>query len=509
MVKYRLTLFTLMLFPAFLLAGEFAAHVNKSHVGLDERFALQLTLKDASAQSAPSLAVLKKSFSIQGQQQRSNLAIMNGSTTSSLTWVITLQPQQEGDLTIPSISINTSEGILTTDSIQMHVTAKSPEKEVNEEDGITLTVETSSPHPYKNETFFLTVTLKSDVDLLNIKPPQFSIENAILEPSGQPEIEKYMTNGVKGVTVRFRYLVTPVHAGTLQIPSISIEGATPVTRNEPSRFFDHDFNSVFLMSDFGRLQPFQKVTAPLNLQIQPAVSGMDPWIPARHVALEETWDASQKLQVGEPITRVIKIVAEGALSSQLPDLTAMQSKGAAFKTYADKPVTGNEIKQNSIHSSRLEQYTLIPQQSGPVTLPEIALEWWDVTQNKKAIAVLPARTIEIAPKITSTKNISSDSTSDAQETAEDASVAVGAGMSTRDVLLYGSIICLSLLLVAFMAWVVVLQKKIVKATSPKIDRPHVQEAQQMQQTARITTTIPKPKGSSKDKQEKLPDLNPT
>jgi hypothetical protein len=496
MVKHLLSVF--ILFPLLIFSAEFSASVTKKHVRIGDSLTLQLTLKDASAQSPPSIDPLTTSFHIRSQQQTSNTMIMNGRASTSLTWTIILQPQQEGEALIPPITINTSEGVLTTNPIMIQVTQEAASgTKSSEVDDIVLITEMSTNHPYKNEPFFLTLTLKSKIDLANVNMPKFSIEDAIVEPNGEPRVEKKIVDGIRLNTVTFNYLVTPLNAGTLHIPSITLQGAMPVKRKTQSNsFFDHDFDPFFLMPGFDRLQPFTTASTPVTLNVQPAVAGIVPWLPARNLTIEESWDPSQKLEVGEPITRSIKIVAEGILSSQLPDLSERQNRDQHLKVYADKPVIGDEIKEKTIHSYRLEQYTLIPQQSGNLTLPEITLEWWDVAKNEKAVASLPSRSVEIHPNIHSVKNIPSTTTT------QDLSVSATIPDSSiqRDPLLYGLIAGLAILLIAAMIWVTVLQKKISQITSPpKADKPKPQQ----------TVQPPKPKAKPKDKNEKLPDLNPT
>lgn len=493
MVKYINLIFVFFLLPLFLFSAEFSASVTDKNVGVNESFTLHLTLKDTSAKGSPSIESLKKSFHIHSQQQTSSTTIINGHISSSLMWTFILQPKQEGETFIPSIDIQTSEGTLTTDPIKITVTHEVSKEKSSAADEITLTTEVSTRQPYKNETFFLTLVLKSKIDLVNINMPKFSIEDAIIEMNGEPRIEKSIIGSTKFNTITFSYLITPLNAGTLHIPAITLEGATPVKRKTQSHSF---FDPVFLMSGFDHMQSFIKTSAPITLHVRPSVAGMSPWLPARHLTIEESWDPSQKLEVGEPLSRSIKIVAEGILCSQLPTLTENGDPQihSAYKIYADKPQMGNEVKENSIHSYRLEQYTLIPQESGSLILPEIALEWWDVTKNQKALAFLPSRSIEIAPKVQKEENRFS--------TEQDPSInAASDPANQRDPLLYGLIAALALLLIAAAIWVAVLQKKISQITAPpKTDKPRAQKA------------IEPPKvreAPKKDKKEKLPDLNPT
>lgn len=119
MVRHWIFLFLLM--PFFLFSGEFTATVNRTQINEGESLVLQLTLKDATAKGIPVLNSLRKSFLIHSQQQASNTVVVNGSATSSVTWKITLIPQEVGNLEIESISIDTSEGRLSSEPIVIHV----------------------------------------------------------------------------------------------------------------------------------------------------------------------------------------------------------------------------------------------------------------------------------------------------------------------------------------------------------------------------------------------------
>ncbi|MBT5540437.1 MAG: hypothetical protein HOK20_02465, partial [Alphaproteobacteria bacterium] len=95
-------------------------------------------------------------------------------------------------------------------------------------------------------------------------------------------------------------------------------------------------------------------------------------------------------------TRTITILAKGIGGSQLPDLKS-QLETPDFKVYEDRPVTGQEVKEGSIHGWKTATYTLIPRKDGELTLPEIKVPWWDIQNNRLAEAILPAKTISIAP----------------------------------------------------------------------------------------------------------------
>lgn len=501
MVKYLIYLFLWL--PPLLFSAEFTANVNRNQINAGESFILNLTLKEASAQNPPSIDDLKQSFFIHSQQHASNIVMTNGRITSSTSWKIVLTPQKEGEIIIPSISINTSEGTFSSQPITMNVIkGNSSASDTSDINGLTLTTDVSKAKPYKNEPIFYTVKLSSRLDLVNVKIQKFNMEDAIIEPNGEPKVYKKVVDGINVNVIELSYLMTPLKTGLLKIPSFAIQGEIPMKRQSATRSsFDDDFEPFFMLSGFDRLKPFMLTTQEEVLDVQPAIAGVTPWLAAQSVKIEEIWDEAQTLQVGEPIIRSLKIVAKGILSNQLPSLNEQQMGEHHFKIYADKPEMRDEIKDENIYSSRQEQYTLIPQQSGVLTLPEISVIWWDVTKNEKALALLPSRKLEILPSPENTK--SHISLTDEEKSTLPASQDISI---QNHAFLYALIAGLVALLFAVFFWVIALQKKIRRLAEPSAE---LRIASPKEKSRQSLYSQSKQKLPGKDKKEKLPDLNPT
>jgi len=496
-------IFLFFLLPPFLFSGEFTASVERNQINVGESFTLNLTLKDTSAQGAPSIGALKKTFSINSQQQSSNTVFMNGHRSSSITWRVALTPQMEGEATIPSISINTSDGTLTSDPIRISVVKGNPTASDSDIKEITFTADVSQAKPYKNEPVIYTVKLASKIDLSNIRVQKLNIEDAIVESNGEPKIYKRIVDGIKVDVIEFGYLITPLKAGPLKIPAIIIQGDIPIRRKSRQGSVFDDSESFFRMLAFDQLKPFTLATEEVVLDVQPALVDMNPWLPARSLRIEEIWDESQTLQAGEPIIRGFKIVAEGIMSSQLPSLNDLQIKDNSFKIYADKPESGDEIKDGTIHSFRKEQYTLIPQQSGALTLPEISLAWWDVAKKERVFAHIPSRTLQIKGGV---ENAKSQITRTEEERLP--IPAFRNELVQRDSIFYVLMAGLAVLLLSAILWVIALQKKIGRLTE-KAGTGDLKIADKPDSSRQPLRSNAEARRPTKDKNEKLPDLNPT
>lgn len=459
MVKYFMTLLAFIHVAVY--AAEFTAAVNRNPVTTHEQFTLNLTLKDASAQDSPQLDLLDEMFTIKGQQQSSNMMIKNGQMHSSVTWKVALVPHKEGTIIIPPLTINTNQGPLKSNPINLVVTQNNTQTSP-QTTGVVLTTELTQNKPYKNQPLFYTLRLTSKMGMANVKPPKFSVEEALVEQNGEPKASHSMLNGQRVGMIEFNYIITPLKAGGVKIPSIKVEGdIQEMERTHHPSYFDDDFGAFFNFHPSYRLKPFQVLSEEIVLDVQPA--RMTPWIPAKNFKIEEEWDPSQSLKVGDPIVRGFKMSAEGLMASQLPSLAdQLQKAEASFKFYADKPELDSQIEGRNIRSTRKEQYTLIPKKAGEVTLPAMQVEWWDVNSQQKAKAVIPARTLKIAASEASDAPASVLATAAVEQaTQEPAAGQMGqAEQTSHHRLLYGIIIVQAVLLAACLCWITVLTRKL-------------------------------------------------
>ncbi len=492
-----------LLLPLYLISGEFTASVSRTEIPLGESVTLNLTLKEASANGAPSIDALNNAFVINSHQQSSNVAIVNGKVTSSTMWKIILIPQKEGETLIPSISIQTSAGSLSSEPIAIRtIKGAAAVSNATDDNAVILSVDVSTAKPYKNEPIIYTVRLSSKRALANIQTQKLNVDDAIVEVNGEPITFEKVVNGARVNVVEFGYIITPLKAGTLKIPSTVVHGGMLVKRKtRHGSFFDDDYDPFAVMQGFDRLHPFGLATEEKILEIQPAIAGLNPWLPAKSLKIEEIWNASQPLQEGEPFIRSFKISAEGLTSSQLPSLNELLITDKDFKIYADKPEFGDEVKDGSIHSFRKEQYTIIPQQSGTLTLPEISIAWWDVKKSEKAYARIPSRTLQLAPSPNKVLSTKPETVSDEAHTT---TAAPQTAVVQNNPLLYVLIAVLAILLFVAVFWGISLQRRVMRQKKTAVVSKDIDNREKYLQYAKPAKQVPK-----KDKNEKLPDLNPT
>lgn len=495
-VLIALSALFLSLFSAiYLFAGEFTATVSSTQVNLNDRFFLNLTLKDITPKEAPVVTALKQHFLIHSQQNSTNTSIINGKVSSSITWKLSLTPKIDGNIEIPTITVNTAEGILSTQPISLNVIKGTTTASNGDSKGLNIITKVSNAFPYKNEPLIYTAFLTSKMPLHNVQTQKIQVEDAIVELIEEPKLEEKVIGGLLLNVVEFQYLVTPLKTGSLTIPPIAFQGVVLQKRKgQSSSFFNDDLNPFAIMHGIDNLQPFTLMTEEIQLEVQPAIAEVSPWLPTKTLTLEEQWSNDQTLRVGEPFSRGFLIKAEGPKASQLPHLADLQGPASAFKVYADKPEEQEKVLQDSVQSMRKEQYTFIPQQAGTWTLPEISVGWWDTAKKEKRTSTIPARTIHILPalEIATSTPLEFDST-----TTTAVATDIPPSLVKPPFLLYGIIGILTLFLIAALLWGFTLQRKIASLTKAPSQKP-----------VKITRS-PLVKTVPKEKKEKLPDLNPT
>ena len=410
MVKAKYILLIMSVIPAISFAQSFSVNVDRDKVGLGEPLNANFVLTDTSASSSPDFSALNQNFQIIGQQQSSNIQIINGNTSSSTSWNLTLVPRSTGAVDVPSVTIQTKSGVLKTEPV--HVTIQdrpvgTTTSQANAQVG-TMSVQTADINPYKGQRILVNFQLAGARSLRNIQLGDFSVKDAIVERHGEPRVVNKTINGRSQQVVEVSYLVTPLKDGEMTLPSLIVRAEAPSRRNKNQAVDqDNPFAQMEQMMDnfanddffggFASMQPVLISSRPLTLKVRPAVQGMDPWLPTSDLKLSETWSGQAK--VGEPLTRVITTEVADLSSTQLPSFSEQMKSGEDYKVYADHPVTSEKSFPGGVASIKKETLTIIPQASGSLRFPSLKLEWWDTKNHVRRIATLPERTVQVASGI--------------------------------------------------------------------------------------------------------------
>ena len=393
------------------LAQTFNAIVNRTDVPQGETFVLTLELIDGADKGNPDLSVLDKDFIVYSVGTAFNYKYINGVSSKSRQWQIALMPKNSGAIEIPSIQMdNLATQPITLNVIpanqainQAHNSGEETQKNANRPK-FDMVAKVENTNPYVQQQVDYTITIY-DTGGLQGDAPQF-IDNGnndwIIKSLGSPTIGSKIVNGRSLREITFRYALFPQKSGTLKTPEVRFQGYY-LTRsrgyNDPfDDLFGGNLGGIGFADMFATRNPVLLTTEQQNINVRPipAENGSNWWLPAKQVALMAEWEPRQpQFKVGEAVSRTIYLKAVGVAENQLPDIRFAQTQG--LKQYPDKAISSSGLENGQVVAVKKITNVYIPTTSGAQTIPEIALDWFNIQTNQMEKAVLPAVNIEVIP----------------------------------------------------------------------------------------------------------------
>jgi hypothetical protein len=351
------------------------ASVDRNQITDQDSLNLSIKIDDTGRYDTPDLSALENDFQVLGTHQNSRHAMVNGRSSSSTEWQITLFPKRSGTLTIPPITV---EGA-TTEPITVQVTPYTPAAGELEPIFLESSVSHNDVFVGQQLIFNLRIFHNVQLDRLNITEPSF--DNANLKKLKQNSFNRRLAGSTYRVH-EISYAIVPNEAGELIIPE---QIFTAVTVDNRSRFYVNPQAGQLVrrMSE----QHIIKVKAPPA--DAPAL-----WLPASQLHIEQSWSGEPTaLTVGDSITRTITVTAKGLLPNQLPPHTFAAVDGLKF--YPDKGSADSQQSDEGFIAQRNDSTAIIATRPGSFTLPPIDIVWWDVNAKQFKTASLPATTLTV------------------------------------------------------------------------------------------------------------------
>ena len=375
MVSMNKLLFVIILNALSLLAyAEVQVEINPSPVTINESF--QLTLTQSGAQGGvPDLSALQKEFIILGTARQMSYSVINGQSSSTSQWVVTLKPLKIGVLSIPAIKIGKEESSPMT----INVEAAGVKQDNNDFDQQDLLLKTNveQTKPYVNQEIVYTVRVYNSKRLLDADYQAPKTKNALIIPLGDTNRYQTVQNNISYIVEEQKYAVFPQKSGEIVIQ--------PPT-----------FTALVYDMDPQRVQVSDKETI---LNVRPIPSQYKgTWLPARTVSLNESYEnTNQSLSQGSTLVRTINIEGIGIPAQLFPPL---DFKGSTFfSVYPEKGLDRNKIKQGELVGHAEFKVTYLFNKPGKIIIPEVKLPWFNTSTGKEELAILPPRSIEITPSL--------------------------------------------------------------------------------------------------------------
>ncbi|MGZ4958538.1 MAG: BatD family protein [Methylomonas sp.] len=380
MNRLQTLIFSVLLFMTLqAVAAEIQVAVDRNPVGLNESFQLTFTANE-EPDGSPDFAPLRENFEIINQQRSSNSSWVNGQSSRTEQWIVSVMAKQAGELLVPPIAF----GADSSKPLKITVNENQDTAQNNEDLFLEVTATPDKPYVQSQVLYSLKLYRRVQISQASLNEPE--IKDAVIEKLGDDVNYITQINGVDYWVTERKYAIFPQQSGIFTIAPLTLN-AEVVTSQRPR--FNGFFNRQ--MTETRRVSS-KAIT--LNVQAVPDRFKNAPWLSAEAVQLSETWsDSSLETKVGEPLTRTLTLSAKGATVGQLPELFG-QAVIDGIKTYPDQPVLKEDKQSDGLTAVREEKIAFIPSKPGNYILPPLEISWFNTRTQKTEVARLPAVTIK-------------------------------------------------------------------------------------------------------------------
>ena len=361
---------------------------------------VQLTIEsDRKLPDQPGLSVLDKDFTVQGTSEGTSFSMVNGNTSFSQTWTITLLPKRKGELTIPSIQV----GSESTLPIILTVADITPELRAKNREHVTLeaTVDIGKSLPYVQQQIPYTLKLHTDETVRQGDIFEPNIENAIIEKISKDKQYGIVRNGKKINVLERHYVISPEKSGKLIIPPAIFKGKKHIVSKNSGGSrrgaFDDLFNDPFFGNPFGdRGEPITTRSDSIEIAVQtiPDNYNGENWLPAEDLIIIDSWEKELPVfRVGEPVVRTLILQAKGLAGSQIPKFIVPKPNN--IRTYPDQEKAQTKSDGMTIYGLLQQSVSYIPNAEGKFIIPAIKVDWWDVVASEQKTFTVPSHEISV------------------------------------------------------------------------------------------------------------------
>lgn len=361
----------------------FTASVDKNPVAENDRFRLQLTIENAQGSiTPPDLSDFNLIF---GPAKSTNVQLINGQMSSTMTFTYTLTPKSKGTFTIGPATAKTDEGTFQSEAISLKVVEGSSANNRRQgssgsapqsqgDDNLMAEIRLDKSTVYKGEQVVLTYYIYSRYRNIDFTDYNFPATNGFYSHDFKEEQAGWLNNyqRVNGkqyrVAVLKRQILFPQQHGTLEIDPMVVTARVDYSFFNPGRTIKVKSNKIEL-----------KV---LPLPNPPAGFAGDVGRFDFELEADRT-----TLKANDAITLRAKVSGRGNLKLvNAPDIPFPKD----FEVYDPKTTDRFSTSSGALTGSREFEYLIIPRHAGVYKIEPVKYVYFDpVAKQYKTITSDP------------------------------------------------------------------------------------------------------------------------
>jgi hypothetical protein len=352
--------------------------LEPAQVGVGETVELSVEVRGSQEATAPDIPHVD-GLTIRYVGPATNVSIVNGQMTASITHHFTVVPSREGRFAFGPITVQAGGRQYSAGNVTLTVTGGGAARE-----DVRLVLSAPKAEVYLRER--LPVTLKlyvGKVRVSDLQYPTVSGDGFLLDKFPEPVQRAEQTADGSFHVVEFTSTLTPLRSGPLTLGPATMSLNLVVRGRGGDPFFGH----------FGqRARPLQLQSAPLSLTILPLPDAGRPADFSGAVGRFELDVRAAPVDVaaGDPVTVTATVRGDGSLDGVAPP--AIPEAGDALRVYPAQPASGTRPAGTWVF-----EQVVIPQRAGAMTLPEIRFSYFDPEARAYRTAARPGIALDVRP----------------------------------------------------------------------------------------------------------------
>lgn len=354
-------------------------------------------------EAAPQAPDLSAWADYQGSGRSSQVSVVNGRTTSTVTWQFRYRAAGEGQHPVPPVTVEADGATFESNALEMRVVPARPGAPSSagsaDEGGLApgdlfLTTEVPRTRVREGEPLPVSYRIWTRVNVTSytvVEIPEmqgFWVEE--VPSSGSPQVEQRTRNGEQYTTaVVRRVVVVPTGPGRRTMEPLGIDAQVRVRRGGGD-----PFDRIFGGGLFGTtVETLRVESEPLTIEVDPLPPGRpEPFSGVVGDLVVRSEVDRSEVAANEAVTLTVRVSGSGSIRTVAPPELDLPD---AFEVFP--PETSEMIRTSvgGIDGTKTFEYVLIPRAPGNHTIPPIRYGYFDDRTDAYRVAEAPAIPIRV------------------------------------------------------------------------------------------------------------------